>query len=59
MLEKERCYVTRTAWRAPVYEMKELYWASVDPQANALLELPKESLSSVVWEDRRLNCFAS
>jgi len=20
MLEKERCYVTRTAWRAPVYE---------------------------------------
>jgi hypothetical protein len=25
MLEKERCYVTRTAWRALF--MKDLYWA--------------------------------
>jgi hypothetical protein len=52
MLEKERCYVTRIAWRAPVYERPT--GLQLTRKANALLELPKGSLSSVFREDRRL-----
>jgi hypothetical protein len=38
MLEKERCYVTRTAWRAPAYERPVLgYWVSVDEKGQCAL----------------------
>jgi hypothetical protein len=42
MLEKERCYVTRTAWRAAVYE--NLYWASVDEKGQCALGAAKRKL---------------
>jgi hypothetical protein len=42
MLEKERCYVTRTAWRTLVYE-RPVPGFSIE-KANALLELTKRRL---------------
>jgi hypothetical protein len=45
MLEKERCYVTRTAWRALF--MKDLYWASVDEKGQCAPGAAKRKFSSV------------
>jgi hypothetical protein len=42
MLEKERCSVTRTAWRALF--MKDLCWASVDEKGQCALGVAKRRL---------------